>query len=293
MIAYRVGFEFGGVYCYPAGEEDTFFFLPLAPRPETDANGDPTLMSIPMGGGGFLQLGARLEAGQETLAALRRKLAQRLGLEEPEGVRLRMAPLTVEGVALLVGKGDGALEQVARSSTSGFPPYTALFHLQLDAAQHNAVAAALNGRAGFVQVRYDVSLPQAITVRARLVGDAQSLIARLATAPAGADLETAACQLLEDALAEGQFALEVEAPDAAPPELVERATARAREKAVDLLLHRHGGGATAPDEATVLAAVELAEEVSQPLQLTTDVADWFAPGNGTQHLLIPPGTAGP
>ena len=289
MITYRDGFEFNGLYCYPTEEADTYFFLPLAPRPETDASGDPTLMSIPMGDGGFLQLGARLEGDEETLAALRRKLAQRLGLDEPALIRLHMAPLAMEGAVLLIGDGSETLKEVSRNSTSGFPPYTALFHRQLDAAQHNAVVAALNGREGFVRVCYDVTLPQPVTARARLVGDIKDLFARLAAAPTNADPETIR-RLLDDALTKNQLRLEVEAPDAAPPNLLQRAAAQVREEATNLLLQIHDAKAAVPGEATVLAAVELTEDVTQPLQLTTDVANWFAPGKGAQHLLIPPST---
>jgi hypothetical protein len=160
MINHRHGFEFRGLYCYPAEEANTFFYLPLVPRPEVDLNNNPTLLSIAMQDGGFVQMGTRLDAPVTTLDALRRTLARQLNLDAPSLLHLKMANLTVDNAMLLIGNSAETLEEIAHSPTSGVPPYVALFSHQLTAEQYRILNSVIKGGAGICSVQYTIRLQQ-------------------------------------------------------------------------------------------------------------------------------------
>lgn len=212
MIQIAGGFQFRDLYIYPEQGEhaspDQFFYFPVTPQPETDSQGRPTLLSIPTGQGGFLQLGTHLGAGQdegELIEEARRELVGRLnepaspvetsgalpvppmhGVGDPLNILLEPAPMKVRQARLQLGKGEedpSAAEVLAQSDTSGFHPFTALFNAQLNAEQQARVVAALNGRPGFLQVIYDASLSLPVQASARFLGDIRGMIAELAAIP--------------------------------------------------------------------------------------------------------------
>ena len=128
----------------------------------------PTAVSLADGAGGGRQL-SLLEVGTFALLSLTAQLAPRSGdLEQarellaqrdqvpPGRVVLSAEPLTVEKVSLLVGDGQSSFIPVATSSSSGTPPYSAVFSLQLDPAQLTAVKYALSGERGWLAVAYEV-----------------------------------------------------------------------------------------------------------------------------------------
>jgi hypothetical protein len=284
------GFEFQGLYAFPAPQGDAaYYYLPLTPSPEVDAQGRPTLLTVPLGQGGFVQLGTRLEAQEKTLQALRAVLAARLALPGAGQVSLNPAPLTVRGADLEVGDGTGKFTALAHSTTSGFPPYTALFHAQTDATQQAAVSAALNGRSGFLQVSYLLALQWPVHVEARLHGNARALLAELVHASAEEVRPALANELLDEALARGNVQLELEASEHAPDALVRRATDQARAQFVTMLLQ---ADARLPDAADTQAVIRLDESVDLPQTLLTDVSTWFG-GTGAHHIILPPSTAEP
>ena len=290
MIDFVGGFEFRGLYVYPAtGEGATFYYLPLAPLPEMDSKGRPTLMAVPFGKGGFVQLGTHLEARDETLQALGVELAARLKLADASQVSLSMAPLKMTGAGLEVGDGAGKFVQLAHSDTSGFPPYAAVFHAQTDATQQAAVSAALNGRTGFLQVSYTAGLSLPIHAEAHLQGDVRDLLTNLSHAQA--DLSALVRKLLDEALTQGKLRLEVQASEHAPEELARRAAEQAKGRFVDLLVQVQRGDAHLPDQATAQASASLSEFVDLPLTLVTDVSTWFG-GKGVDHIILPPQSTG-
>jgi hypothetical protein len=290
VIDFVGGFEFQGLYVYPAtGEGATFYYLPLAPSPEMDSKGRPTLMAMPLGKGGFVQLGTHLEAREQTLQALRAELAARLKLADAGQVSLSMAPLKVTGADMEVGDGAGKFGGLAHSDTSGFPPYAAVFHAQTDAAQQAAVSAALNGRTGFLQVSYAAGLSLPIHAEAHLQGDVHGLLTSLSRAQA--DLPALARSLLDEALGQGKLKLEVQASDHASEDLARRAAEQAKARFVELLLQVQRGDAHLPDQATAQAGATLDEFVDLPLTLVTDVATWFG-GQGADHIILPPQSTG-
>jgi hypothetical protein len=302
MIRVGGGFDFKGLYVYPrevggaapeaaGAEAPAFNYLPVQPRPETDAQGRPTLSFILAGQTGFLQLGARLAASEETLQALREELAVRLKLADSGQVILALGPLQVQSATLAVGDGAGNYQELCRSQTSGYPPFTALFQVQTDAARQAAVTAALNGREGFLRVSYAATISLPVQARARIRGDARDLLAELAQASRGDDLPGLARSLVESALEHGALTLELETSEGATPELSAKVSEQAKAHLVEMLVQARRGTLQLPDQAGVEAEVALTELDDQPLELVGDVASWLG-GKGAEHITLPPGETG-
>jgi hypothetical protein len=152
------GFAIEGVYVYPAGEPFTYYVLPMAASAELDPGGNPALLLVPTGTGGLLQLGARLAMEDAALERVRQRLAEQQASEDRALVRLSPAPLQVDAARLMIATSDANWTELARSATSGYPPYNAVFAVQLTSHQCAAAIAAVQGREDFLQVVYDVWL---------------------------------------------------------------------------------------------------------------------------------------
>jgi hypothetical protein len=295
MIQFPDGFEFQGLYVFPAldepltafssgSEKGTFNYLPAGPRPETDMRGHPTLTVIPFGDGGFLQLGTRLGAADEVLKALSEALASRQAVGA-EPVKIKMAPVKKIAAIMQIGEGTGNWVDAARSDTSGFPPYAAVFHLQTNREQQAAVMAAMNGRNGFLRVIYAAVIPVPAKVGVRIRGDPRDLLAERPDALEAADRTARLRLLVEEALAQGKFTVDVESTDNAPKDLIQKAMERAKARLIEIV--SHGRAENQPDQAAVEASAVLEDSIEQPLELATDVADWFA-GKAAAHVMLPP-----
>lgn len=301
MIQLDDGFTFQNMYVYPAGDDDSdvlaYRYLPLAPQPEIDLQGRPTLLSIPMGPGGFLQLGTNLGVAEASVAALRLELAARLKLEDPARIDLEPAALQVSGARLQAGGGadnpkSPAWENLASSDTSGFYPFTALFNVQLNADQQAPATACLNGRQGFLQVCYDATLPIPVQAEVRIFGDVRALLAELHALtgpPVAPELLKQVGRLLDLALEQGRLKVEKLTSDSAASGVMQRAYDEARQHMLDLLLKVFSGQAILPDQARAEASAHISDFVNYPLDLATDLATWFA-GKGIDHIMLPPGS---
>jgi len=175
--------------------------------------------------------------------------------------------------------------EVSRSDTSGFPPYTALFHVQTNAEQQAAVMAALNGRAGFLRVIYDAALPVPVKASVRIRGDARDLLAELFTTSENADRTARLRLLLEEAIAQEKLTMEVDTKENTPKDLSQRAVEQTKARMIEMLLQVQAKDL--PDQAAVEASVVLEDSIELPLELITDVASWFA-GKGAEHIILPP-----
>jgi hypothetical protein len=136
-----------------ASDPEVFFFLPARPGPEKDSAGRPTLLMLNTGSGSSLQLGTRWEADASTLERLREHLAEQFAMS-PALVTLRPVGVDVSAVTLALGNGAGDSQELQRSRSSGFAPLAALFNVALNAEQTSYAMAALNGRPGFLQLRW-------------------------------------------------------------------------------------------------------------------------------------------
>jgi hypothetical protein len=154
-------FSLLGVDLYSDPDNPRFLrYLPGSPSPETGPDGRPTLLVVASDRGAILQLGALWGLTDTTRAALREALAD----SHPELAQLDLqpAPASVAGVTLSLAASDGTLHPLATSSSSGMPPFSAVFSAQLDAEQKAQAIAALQGRRGTLLVDYAVALPPSV-----------------------------------------------------------------------------------------------------------------------------------
>ena len=172
MINLPDQFDYAGIRCYRRPSDPaTLLYIPGAPSPQRSADGTPMISLLRFAPHAFLQLSAQWDTADEQLDALRAALAAAYPNLDVAGVRLDRAPVHVERAALELTSPGGQVTELQSSDTSGMPPYTALFNLQLDEAQQAAAAAALGGRTGLLAVRYRATLAGAPLER---VGDVAS-----------------------------------------------------------------------------------------------------------------------
>jgi hypothetical protein len=158
--------EVGDVACLRGtGEDSTFYCIPGAPKPELAPNGRPTLGLWMIPPQPMLQLGSRWTLDPADIAAIRAALTARTPTLKPESVQVVPAPVTVDEAVVLIDNGSGGFDELARSSTSNYPPYAAIFSQRLDDAQAARVASALNGARGRLLVEYRGRLGQSIATR--------------------------------------------------------------------------------------------------------------------------------
>jgi hypothetical protein len=284
-----IGFDIHGLRCWrSATDPSTVFYVPGDPSPERDPSGRPTLTLSVTDQGAMLQLGTLWAADGELLAELPELLVERFPDLDPVLVQLAPAPVTVDGVTLLLGDGMGGFTELKTARSSGFPPYSALFNVRLDAEEKVRVLAALNRRAGFLAVRYRMTLPIEVMASTAISGDVRADVVELGPDASLADSK----RRVESALGAGRLALSRTATTGAPAELQARADRLAMEKAASVLLHLARQGAGEPVESALEAEATLKEPVSLPIERATDVGTWFPAGQGLDHvhvLTAPPG----
>lgn len=152
--------DVGDVHCVKgAGDDPTYYCIPGAPKPELAPNGRPTLGLWMIPPQPMLQLGARWTLEPADIAAVRAAIAARDPKRDQESVQVVPAPITVDEAVVLIDSGDG-LDELANSSTSGYPPYSAIFSQRLEDAQAALVASALNGARDRLFVEYRGRLDQ-------------------------------------------------------------------------------------------------------------------------------------
>lgn len=270
MLRFANSFEFEDLLCFPnLSAHLSYYFVPLHADLDRSETGTPLWNLIALGQTGYLMLTAVWRAPERSLAALRDEIARREAIDVPTTLRLAPAPAQVARCNLLLGDGAGQFQVLATSTTSGLPPYSALFNLLLTEEQFAAVAAALNGNPQRLAVEYDLALLAPVTGSARLIPLSSQLLPWLAdyldSGPLGFRLA------LEEAVEEGLAVIEMDLPEQAPEGLVKDLYDRVLTRAAELLprLVRTWAG----DSLTELqVAVTLTVKASQPFHPRLDLA---------------------
>lgn len=151
------GFYFKDVLCYPdLDEAGRFYYLPRCPIPDRDSSGRPVLTLWLGESISWLQLGAQWNAEEAALQALPAEIARRFpgrGLSEST-IRLTPGQAMVESVRLMIGNGAGQFADLQTSSSSGYPPFSALFNTTLTPEQRSQATGALNGNPDYLKITY-------------------------------------------------------------------------------------------------------------------------------------------
>lgn len=146
--------EYRGVrYFRSPSEPELFFYLPSGPGPERDSQGRPTLLLVHSPPRSSLQLGSRWEVAGDVLEDMREHLGSRFGIN-PVLINLRPAPFEVESVALGLGNGEGAFQELQRNKSSNYAPLSAVFQANLDSDQSARAISALTGHKGYLAVTW-------------------------------------------------------------------------------------------------------------------------------------------
>jgi hypothetical protein len=270
-------------------DENTWRYVPGKPVPEL-AGGRPTLHLYVSASSALLQLGVQWAVRPESLEKLTKEVARRAGRQEAE-IRLQPAPASVKQVTVETGDGKGSLAAISSSSSSGFPPYNAIFRIPLDSAKKDAVVAALDGKAGFLAVRYRAAANLKVSAHAVVEGDigqAAETLGISSTLPEVAEW-------MDGAMAEGRLHLSVKATGDADASLLYKARKNVLERFAQALRSWLGQQQTTPAGQSVLRVEALESEVvERSLDRIGDVSEWFEPGQGQKHItVLPGGDAGP
>lgn len=271
MQSLENSFEFGGVLCFPQQNEPyTYSFVPLRADLSRDISGNPMFSLISLGVTGYLMFTAVWSATDDVLASLRVEIAQRNELSDPALIRLAFAPVQGVKCHALIGDGQGDFQTVATSSTSGAPPYAAFFNIALSEEQFAAVAAAVNGREGFLAIEYEAEIMTPIRSGARLVPQSPRLLSWLRDY-----LSTNAVGFraaIEEAIADGLAAIQLSLPANPSGELVaslyDRILAQAANVLPQLLKSNNNDSELAID-----IAITQTQQVTQTLRPWRDFSD--------------------
>jgi hypothetical protein len=276
--------NYKGVLYYKSEDKpDTFFYLPGDPVPERNSEGRPTLSLFVSDQGGMLQLGSKWTVETDTLESLRDLIREEHELD-PSLIMLSQVNASIDKVTLALGDGEKEFEDLATSASSGFPPYTALFNVQLTKEQKAPVMTSINGREKFLEVRYDIKLTFPVTAKVKISGDMKE------------DLETNKEELspedsmilIKNALSEGRLKIERSASEGTPDGLMEKAELMAHEEAARLIRQMSAKSETGIEESTIEATSSLTEMKDIQIKRITDVSSWFPEGTGSDHVQVLP-----
>jgi hypothetical protein len=190
----------------------------------------------------------------------------------------------VESVTLAVGDGHGNFEDLKTETSSGYPPYNAVFSLQLTSAQKERIVSALSGQKGMLAIRYHASLSEPVKADTTIEGDVKSYLARVEADATQEDL----LDYIERAVTEGSLSLKQ--TGTASEGLTRKSLLLAKEQAAATLQRLAGGGpeqSSDRDEqntSTLKASASLSENATSPLESSADVSSWFPEGNGKKYV---------
>jgi hypothetical protein len=224
---------------------------------------------IQTGATGFLMLTAVWRASEAAIDALRHELAARSNLPDPTQIKLTLAPIAVTRGDLLIGDGAGGFQTLGTSTTSQMQPYSALFSVSLTKEQFPQVAAAVNGRSGFLAVEYSADLLIETRARARLTPQSSLFLPWLRDT--GGEDENSFRSALEEAIQDGLALVSVELPERASTQLIARLYDRLLSQA-GIVLPRLIQSWNGANVSELEVAVDLTEEARYALRPRIDLA---------------------
>jgi hypothetical protein len=275
--AVLAGFTLDGVECWPSLDDlGTWLYVPGPIGPERNVEtGVPTLSVLSVAGSGILQCGAQWAADPQTLERLRLSAAERAGLPQ---VRLSPAPARIKAAQLeLIGR-DGATALLQETTTSNFTPYTALFHVTVDADKMSRVKEALAGSAGILSISYIIVVERRARAIARVTGSPQVPLTDSDQSP------QRLLELIRAALAAGQLKLDEGAEGPVQEELRAQARNAALDRAAAMLqtTSPQPRGDVRSGVVSIDATVSLAGVTEVEISRTTDIAKWWQHGGAPE-----------
>ena len=280
------GFEINGVRCFQSSDDPSlFFFVPANPGPELDSQNRPTLLMLVSGTGAILQLGSNWKVDPSVLQALRSEAAKRHPEFDAATIRLSAGASSVQKVILSLGDGRGSFDVLQSSSSSGFPPYSAIFNARLTAQQKELAVAALNGRSGFLKIAYFVTVSALASIEVTIAGSVGDDLAKLDSSSTLEDCR----HLIEAALMGGRLTRAASEQGPVSAEMRQKAQRLATEKAAGALLQMTRLAKSSPANTDLKVAAKLTDTVMTSEERSTDISSWFPGGTGPDHVKPLPG----
>jgi len=281
------GLMLEGIFVFPDPDEaGAWCYVPGEPAPERSSSGVPSLHLWMTGASPILQLGTHWAVSEDRLTAVRRQLVDidRACAQQPEILRVRPAPVARLEAALLLGPSAEKLSLVATSTTSGAPPYTALFNVSLPSELAEYAVAALSGTRGHLYVEYHGVLGITVSVAAMISGDARAAVLSLADNSSASRVAT----VLEEAVERGDLTLTVAVPAGIDEDERRSLIADVNAAAAALLVEvaRTPGRSDHDLDASNFAA-EARRDLRQglPFSIRTDVGAWRADATDPPPIL--------
>jgi hypothetical protein len=266
------------LYRQDRNDQHVFFYVPGDPGPEL-TGGSPAASIVATGTGGFLQLGVHWDVSQAQLNQMQDYLRHQLP-ELDAAPELRPESLAVDAVNLALQMPDGTTNLLGTANSSGFPPFTALFNLSLDAARFAQAGSALRGREKVLTVSYQISGRSTLSCTATISGDVRQDVEELDPA---ADIDACLAQI-ESALNAGRLKMEISG-DKVSDDLRARTTSSAKDRAAGVLQRMLAGSNTDLDIAHLLASATLNEICPLKLVREADVGRWFSAAKAATILV--------
>lgn len=142
-------------YYVDCSDSSRFYYIPSTPTSQATSQGHPAISLMVLDQFTMLQLSSEWSVSSDQLEQLETAIAKQFNLDT---VFLQPAPLTVESVTLSLRTHKGDFEALKVVQSSGYPPFTALFSMQLDNEQKAQAIAAFNGRKEQLIVTYKATL---------------------------------------------------------------------------------------------------------------------------------------
>lgn len=268
---------------YYASEADpaTIYYIPAAPVPQRNADGMPAISLFVLDQMAMLQLSSQWEVPTSQLEALNTAVLQQFPALKPELLRLLPALVEVERVELALTNAAGKPECLETTKSSGQPPFSAIFSVQLSNEQKAQTVSAFNGRKDLLTVTYYAVQSKQAIAAVTISGNVAPLLKRLPKDPS----VQACLQQLEAAIAHNQLSVERSQSSQAPESLRQKAEQLAKERAVELL-QSLTQGCTTQDRSQFRATATVTEDIPTALRRSADVSSWFPNGKGLDYLQI-------
>lgn len=269
------------------GEPDTFYFIPGDPGPELMPSGSPAASMIFGDSAAILQLGVHWDVTPDQMKALQEHLRSQFP-QLNSTPQLKREALTVQAVKLALTMPDGSTSVLATTSSSGYPPFTALFNLTLHRAHYSQARLAFTGRQKVMSVCYEISGRSHLVCTATISGDVRNDLQQL---DSGADIDVLRAQI-DSALSAGRIQLTMSGDDVSE-DLRTKTSNLAKDNAAIVLQRMLTGTDATIDAAHLYAAATLNEERPVKLVREADVGGWFTGSNSASFLVSPATIAAP
>lgn len=266
------------------GVPATIRIVPADPAPETNADGVPAAMLYVSGATGLLTAGVRWWPSEAELVAVRDRVAAAMK-RPPADFAVSPDSFAVTAVTLILMPGGGREPvELARTTSSGTPPYAALF--SVDVTEHlEEVRRACVGEPGLLQVRVEAELARGRSATTVLAAELGPWVSELP----GDDLVGTVDALVAAGVLERTRSAAPgpgpDGPDAGETDLAAEADLLAAQRLVAAL----GPGAMPGGTTVVTAAATARRPHARPLVRTADVGRWLRGSPGLHVLDAGPG----